>query len=110
MLKAQAKRQQGQEAQAAYQILARAVEEPIRTLLTNAGCDPGEVLAQLQYCGPSDGYNLLKQKIVNIADDGIFDVAHVQREALHRAVSGAAQALTVDVMILHRNPETMVEP
>lgn len=110
MLEAEAMQQDELEARAAYQILARAVEEPIRALLINAGCDPGEILAQLQHRDSSDGFNLLKQKIVNIADDGIFDVAHVQREALNRAVSGAAQALTVDVMVLHRNPETRVDP
>jgi len=110
MLKAKAMQQENLEARAAYQILAKAVEGPIRALLNNAGCDPSEVLADLTYCASSDGFNLMKNKISNLAEDGIFDVAQVQLEALRRAVSGAAQALTVDVMILHRNPETMVDP
>lgn len=98
------------EAQAAYNILSKAVEAPIRALLANAGCDPSEILAQLQDYNSSHGYNLTTHKIANLADDGILDVAQVQLEALQRAISGAAQALTIDVMVLHRNPETRVDP
>jgi chaperonin GroEL len=110
MLIEEAKEQDSLEARAAYEILAQAVEAPMRALLTNAGHHPGAILAQLQDYDSSHGYNLMTNQIANLADDGIVDVAQVQIEALKRAVSGAAQALTVDVMILHRNPETRAEP
>ena len=106
----QAKQAQVFEAKAAYQILEHAVEAPIRALLMNAGHDPSEILAQIEHDEASDGFDLLKNEMVNTVDEGILDVALVQQEALHRAVSGAAQALTVDVMVLHRNPEVRTEP
>ena len=52
----------------------------------------------------------MKRTIVDVAAAGIVDVAQVQVEALQRAVSSAALALTIDVLVLHREPETMTEP
>lgn len=110
MLEAAAEQQSTLEARAAYYILARAVQEPLRTLLSNAGYEPSTILAELAHHNRADGFNVMTQEFVNMAQAGILDVAHVQREALQRAVSGAAQALTIDTMILHRNPEASVEP
>ena len=98
------------EARAACLILAQAMEAPIRTLLANAGYEPSVILAQLQHHGAGYGFDLIKGEIVHMASAGILDVAQVQKEALERAVSSAALALTIDVLVLHRNPETMVEP
>ncbi len=109
-LRRQAAGQAELEARAARLILAKAMEAPIRTLLANAGQEPSEILAQLPYYGIGYGYDVMKGEIVPMADAGILDVAHVQKEALRRAVSSAALALTVDVLVLHRHPETMVEP
>ena len=98
------------ESRAAYQILAKAVEAPIRQLLENAGYDPSDVLARLAQCGPGFGFDVMTGAIVDVAAAGIFDVAQVHAEALQRAVSSAALALTIDVLVLHREPETMTEP
>ncbi len=109
-LRHQAAQQDELEARAASLILAKAMEAPIRTLLANAGAEPSEILAQLPYYEPGYGFDVMKGEIVPMAEAGILDVAHVQKEALQRAVASAALALTVDVLVLHRNPETMVEP
>lgn len=90
-------------------ILAAAAEAPIRQLLGNAGHDPGEVLARLRHC-EADGFDALRGEIVDVAEAGILDVAQVQVEALRRAVSSAALALTIDALVLHREPETMTDP
>ncbi len=110
VLRAKALEQDTVEGRAAYEILAKAVEAPIRTLLSNAGYNPSEILAKLPYEDNCDGFDVIQQQFVNITDEGIFDVAHVQQEAIQRAVAGASQALTIDVMILHRNPEMRVNP
>jgi chaperonin GroEL (HSP60 family) len=39
-----------------------------------------------------------------VAQAGIFDAANVQREAVRSAVGGAALALTVDVLVHHKEP------
>ena len=102
------------ETRAAQLILAKATEAPIRALLENGGYEPSEVLARLQNdaadCDSELGFDLLKGAVVPLTEAGILDVAQVQIEALQRAVSSAALALTIDVLVLHRNPETMTEP
>ena len=98
------------ESRAARQIMAQAVEAPIRQLLENAGYDPSEVLAQLAGHGATAGFDVMRDEIVDVAQAGILDVAQVQVEALRRAVSSAALALTIDAIVLHREPETMTEP
>lgn len=98
------------EEQAACRILAKAVEAPIRTLLTNAGYEPSARLAQLQDYESTHGFDVLSGEIVHMKDTGIVDVANVQKQALERAVSSAALALTIDVLVLHRNPQVMTEP
>jgi chaperonin GroEL len=89
---------------AAYRILARAVEAPIRALLQNAGDEPVEILAQIAAAGRGCGYDVVQHKIVNMAEAGIVDSAAVIREAAYRAIHGAALALTVDVLIHRANP------
>ena len=98
------------ESRAARLIMAQAVEAPIRQLLANAGYDPSEALARLTDYGLGDGYDLMRDDIVDMTEAGILDVARVQLEALNRAVSSAALALTIDVLVLHREPETMTDP
>ena len=98
------------ESRAARLILAEAVAAPIRQLLENAGYDPSEALAELGQCADGCGFDVMKGAIVNMAEAGIVDVAQVQVEALRRAVASAALALTIDVLVLRREPETMTEP
>ncbi|MCY4465695.1 MAG: hypothetical protein OXE46_09180 [Chloroflexi bacterium] len=98
------------EARAAQQILAKAMEAPARQLLRNAGYDPSEILAQLPDCDKGTGFDVMRGRFVDMAATGIVDVAQVQVEAMQRAVMSAALALTIDVLVLHREPETMTEP
>ena len=98
------------ESGAARLILAQAVAAPIRQMLENAGYDPSEALAQLASKDGGCGFDLMKGQIVDMIEAGIVDVAQVQVEALQRAVTSAALALTIDVLVLHREPETMTEP
>ena len=98
------------EARAARQIMAAALEAPIRALLDNGGYDASEILAQLDTYKSGFGFDVMKGEFVDMAEARVFDVAGVQVEALQRAVSSAALALTIDVLVLHRDPETMTEP
>jgi chaperonin GroEL len=89
---------------AAYRILVKAVESPIRALLENAGEEPFEILSQIAAAGPGCGYDVVRRKIVNMAEAGIVDSAAVIREAVCRAIDGAALALTVDVLVHRSHP------
>ena len=106
----EAERHEELESRAACAIMAKAAEAPMRRLLENAGYDPSEILAQLTPGAPNGGFEVMKRAFVDVVATGIVDVAQVQVEALRRAVSSAALALTIDVLVLHRDPETMTEP
>lgn len=89
------------EERAAYRILHRAMEAPLRALLENTGYEPGEVLAQLDASDPVIGFDVVQGQIVNMQEAGILDVTTVVKAALHSAISSAAMALTTDVVV-HR--------
>jgi chaperonin GroEL len=90
--------------QAAYRILLHACEAPMRTLLLNAGHDPNEVLASVYHAGAGHGFDVLRHKLVDMSQAGIFDAASVVKAAVFSAIHGAALALTVDVVVHRKNP------
>jgi chaperonin GroEL len=90
---------------AAYAILARAVEEPIRAIIENSGAKPGPILAEIDAAGPCYGYDAQEGRVCLLAEAGILDPVVVLKSAVHAAVSSAALALTVDVLVHCREPE-----
>lgn len=85
--------------QAAYRILHAALEEPVRTIVANAGYDAGAVMGELQHAPPGAGFDVRRGGVVDLAQAGIYDVAAAQKAAVHGAITSAAQALTIDVLI-----------
>lgn len=51
---------------AAYHILLQAIEVPMRTLLSNAGYAPEDVLAQIIPCGPDYGFDVTRGQAVEV--------------------------------------------
>ncbi|MFO7167855.1 MAG: chaperonin GroEL [Chloroflexota bacterium] len=94
----------------AYQILMRALEEPTRTILRNAGYDAGRWMGEIERAGPGHGLDVRTGQIVDMAAAGIIDSAGVLRAALHTAIASAALALTVEVLVHTRLPELSFEP
>ena len=87
---------------AAYRILMEAAAAPFRTIVTNAGFDASEVLAEIKLAGGSGyGFDVVSEQVVDMMQAGIWDAAIVQKSAVYAAIAGAALALTVDVLI-HR--------
>ena len=95
---------------AAYNILLKALETPMRTLLTNAGYDPSGIIGDILRNGSGCGFDIQAGRVVNMADAGIFDVASVQRDAVRTAITSAALALTVDVVVHRKKPTVSYEP
>ena len=95
---------------AAYRMLIRALEEPIRTILTNAGHDASEVMAEIKQAGTGRGFDVRSGQIVDMAEAGIFDVASVYKAAVHSAIASAALALTIDVLIHRKKPPESMTP
>ena len=96
--------------QVAYRILSRTLEEPIRSILVNAGYEPNVMLAELEHAEFGCGVDARNGKIVNVMETGIFDSADVLIAAVTRAISSAALALTIDVLVHHKNPVVSVTP
>jgi chaperonin GroEL len=94
----------GPDERAAYRILFQAMEEPFRTIASNAGYDASDVMAEVRLAGPGYGMDATCGKIVDIAGAGIYDITVVQKAAVHGALTTAALALTVDVLVHHGAP------
>ena len=90
---------------AAYEILIKAAEAPLRTIAANAGYDACEVMSDLRLAGPGHGLDVVRDEIVSIEESKLFDPAGVVKAALFGAVKTAALALTVDVIVHHAQPE-----
>jgi chaperonin GroEL len=92
----------------AFGILRRALEEPTRTILKNAGYDDEPIIRRIEK--PGTGYSVRGGKFVDMVGAGILDSAGVIMSAVHEAVASAALALTVEVLVHHQKPITSVNP
>jgi chaperonin GroEL len=80
-------------------ILRRAIEEPLRQIVTNAGEEPSVVLARIQAGEGSFGYNAATGEYGDMIDLGILDPTKVSRYALQNAASIAGLMLTTEAMV-----------
>jgi chaperonin GroEL len=85
----------------AYRILLHAAEAPFRALLENAGVNPSVAIGKIDQAGPGYGYDIVGERVADMAEVGIFDAAVVEKAAVRSGIGGAALALTTDV-IVHR--------
>jgi len=95
---------------AAYRILARALEEPTRTIIGNSGGDVSEVMAAIKAAGAGYGLDVVSGQVVAMLAAGIFDAATVQLAAVRSAISSAALALTIEVLIHKRVRQEVMVP
>ncbi|MCL5995382.1 MAG: chaperonin GroEL [Chloroflexi bacterium] len=94
----------------AYKILARALEEPMRAIARNAGYVPDVIVEKVKAAPDGCGFDAITGRIVEMRQTGILDALIVLEKALQIAVSGAAMALTTDVIVHHRKPVESLEP
>ena len=81
-------------------IVARALEEPLRRIVANAGDEPSVVLRRVEDATDSaHGYNAATREYGDLLQMGVVDPAKVTRLALQNAASIAALILTTDCMI-----------
>jgi chaperonin GroEL len=80
-------------------ILHRAIEEPLRQIVDNAGEDAAVVLNRVKEGKGSFGYNAATGKFGDMLEEGILDPTKVTRLALQNAASVAGLLLTTEVMI-----------
>lgn len=88
------------------EIIKRAIEEPLRQIVANAGKE-GAVVVQKVKDGKEDfGYNARSDKFENLYESGVIDPAKVTRVALENAASIAGMFLTTECVVAEKkNPE-----
>ncbi|MDB6156701.1 MAG: groEL [Gammaproteobacteria bacterium] len=80
-------------------ILSRAIEEPLRNIVENAGEDPAVILNQVKAGKGAYGYNAATGEFGDMLEEGILDPTKVTRLALQNAASVAGLLLTTEVMV-----------
>jgi chaperonin GroEL len=80
-------------------LLSRAVEEPLRQIVANAGEDAAVVLADVKKGKGTYGYNAATGDYGDMLEMGILDPTKVTRLALQNAASVAGLLLTTEVMV-----------
>ena len=90
--------------------LHRALEEPMRVLIENAGYDPSEIMAQVRHAPAGYGFDVMAGELADMAETGVFDAASVVHQAVLTAVTSAGLALTTDVLVHKRKPTQEFNP
>jgi chaperonin GroEL len=91
----------GSSEEAGHLVLKRALVQPFRELMRNAGLNPDEKLPQVLLGKGGQGFDVNDPKaIVDLKTKGIVDPAKVTREAIINAVSIAGTAMTMGSLIV----------
>ncbi len=81
------------------QIIAKALEEPIRQIAINAGLEGSVIVDKVKSSAVGIGYDVLKEEYLDMISTGIVDPTKVTRSALQNAASVAAMVLTTESVV-----------
>ena len=85
---------------AGIKIVRRALEEPLRQIVANAGQEPSVVLQRVLAGGGNFGYNVATDEYGDLVAMGVIDPTKVTRLGLQNAASIASLILTTDCIIV----------
>ena len=85
--------------EAGIKIVLRAVEEPLRQIVQNAGVEPSVVVNNVAAGKGNYGYNAANETYGDMVEMGVLDPTKVTRSALQNAASVAGLMLTTDCMV-----------
>jgi chaperonin GroEL len=81
-------------------IVKRALEEPLRQIVANAGKEGSVIVERVRSeKNPNIGYNVVTEKFEDLIAAGVIDPAKVTRSALQNAASIAGLMLTTEALI-----------
>ena len=85
------------------QIVAKALEEPIRQIAANAGLDGSVILEKVRSSGKNGyGFDAYKEEYCDMIASGIVDPAKVTRSALENAASVSGMVLTTESLVAEK--------
>lgn len=88
-------------------IVIKALEEPIRQIIKNAGCEPSVVIQNIRDKEEGIGFDALNGCYCNMKEHGIIDPTKVARSALQNAASVASMILTTECIVTDKKEENM---
>jgi chaperonin GroEL len=92
-------------------IVRRAVEEPMRMIVANAGAEPSIVVEKVRSTkDKSFGYNALTDTFEDLVQAGVIDPTKVSRTALQNAASIAGLLLTTEALIVEKKEDRQQMP
>ncbi|MCI5814216.1 MAG: chaperonin GroEL [Prevotella sp.] len=91
--------------QTGINIVCRAIEEPLRQIVANAGGEGAVVVNKVREGEGDFGYNARKDEYENLRESGVIDPAKVARVALENAASIAGMFLTTECLIVDKPEE-----
>jgi chaperonin GroEL len=92
-------------------IVKRALEEPIRQIVENAGLEGSVIVERVKsVTSPSHGYDAESMEYVDMLKVGIIDPTKVERVALQNAASVASLLLTTEALITELPEEKPAAP
>ncbi len=83
-------------------IIRRAVEEPIRQIVTNAGLEASVIANRIKEGKGSDGFNARTEQYEDLIKAGVIDPTKVSRVALENAASVSSLLLTTEATIVEK--------
>lgn len=89
-------------------IIRRAIEEPLRQIMTNAGVEGAVILQKVKEGKGDFGYNARTDSFENFFESGVIDPAKVTRVALENAASIAGMFLTTECVIADKKEENPI--
>ena len=92
--------------QTGINIIARAIEAPLRTICENAGVEGSVVIQKIKEGEADFGYNARTEVYENLLTAGVIDPTKVSRVALENAASVAGMFLTTECVIADAKEET----
>ena len=84
---------------AGVKIVLRAIEEPLRQIVSNAGVEPSVVVNNVAEGTGNYGFNAANETYGDMVEMGVLDPTKVTRSALQNAASVAGLMLTTDCMV-----------
>jgi chaperonin GroEL len=83
-------------------IIRKAIEEPIRQIVTNAGLEASVIVNNIKDHDGNYGYNAFKEEYCDMLEAGIIDPTKVARVALENAASVSGLLLTTEALIVEK--------
>ena len=96
--------------QTGINIVSRAIEEPLRQIIANAGGEGAVVVNKVREGKGDYGYNARKDVYEDLRAAGVIDPAKVSRVALENAASIAGMFLTTECLIVDKVEDTPAMP